>query len=95
MMVLLLSLTRSNPHVTQEVIADVPLRNPKRITVEFASYSDGKEAVAKAANLLFAKYISDGDQKDQIFTESQLTEALKAIGLFFSSTSRFLVFCLS
>ncbi|XP_058190622.1 uncharacterized protein LOC131307901 isoform X1 [Rhododendron vialii] len=66
--------------VHAEVIADVPLCNPKRITVEFASYSDGKEAVAKAANLLFAKYISDGDQKDQIFTESRLTEALKAVG---------------
>lgn len=83
MMVLLSSLTQSNPHVMQDVLADVPLHNRKHITLEFASYSDGKEALAKAANLLFAKYISDGDQKDQIFTELQLNEALKSVGLFF------------
>ncbi|CAN1164324.1 Dehydrodolichyl diphosphate synthase complex subunit NUS1 [Linum perenne] len=56
---------------------------PKCITIEFASMSDGKEAVAKAANLLFTKYmkLSNFDQQDeQIFTEENVTEALKAVG---------------
>ncbi|CAN1164328.1 hypothetical protein LINPERPRIM_LOCUS33112 [Linum perenne] len=55
---------------------------PKCITIEFASMSDGKEAVAKAANLLFTKYmkLSNFDQQDeQIFTEENVTEALKAV----------------
>lgn len=63
-----------------EAIANVPLLDPKSLNLEFASYSDGKEAVAKAANLLFTKYFSYGDQKEQIVMELQLIEALKAVG---------------
>nr|XP_048336671.1 dehydrodolichyl diphosphate synthase complex subunit NUS1 isoform X3 [Ziziphus jujuba var. spinosa] len=52
--------------------------------LEFASFSDGKEAVTKAANLLFMKYLKlnklAGDQEGQIFTEPHMAEALKAIG---------------
>ena len=55
------------------------------MTLEFASFSDGKEAVVKAANLLFGKYMemtdSDEDQKEQIFTEVRMVDSLKAIGL--------------
>lgn len=55
------------------------------MTLEFASFSDGKEAVAKAANLLLKNYMKlaymDGDQEEQIFTEAQMIEALKATGL--------------
>lgn len=59
------------------------------MTLEFVSFSDGKEAVAKAANVLFMKYsksgVTDQNQKEKIFTESQMTEAPKTVGLFFLS----------
>ncbi|XP_048337587.1 uncharacterized protein LOC107426819 [Ziziphus jujuba] len=52
--------------------------------LEFASFSDGKEAVTKAANSLFLKHLKlnklAGDQERQIFTEPHMAEALKAIG---------------
>lgn len=55
------------------------------MTLEFTSFSDGKEAVTKAANLLFMTYMKltklAGDQEEQIFTEPHMAEALKAIGL--------------
>ncbi|KAK6241242.1 hypothetical protein SCA6_006631 [Theobroma cacao] len=54
------------------------------MTLEFASFSDGKEAVAKAANVLFMKYLKSGatdqNQEEAIFTESQMAEALKTVG---------------
>ncbi|KAM7479288.1 hypothetical protein LguiA_027501 [Lonicera macranthoides] len=50
------------------------------ITLDFASFSDGKEAVAKAANFLFAKYYGGGNQEDHVFTENDMTEALEAVG---------------
>ncbi|GLU08971.1 hypothetical protein SLE2022_258520 [Rubroshorea leprosula] len=60
------------------------LLDQKTFTLEFASFSDGKEAVVKAANVLFMKYFklsaSCRNQEDQIFTEAQMTEALKAVG---------------
>lgn len=60
-------------------------KNPvdqKLMTIEFASYSDGKEAVAKAANLLLAEYMKLGrDKEDQIFTEDRMSEARRAVGL--------------
>lgn len=60
------------------------LVNQKGFTLEFASFSDGKEAVAKAANVLISKYSkSNGyemNQEDQNFTEADMTEALKAVG---------------
>ncbi|KAL4581256.1 hypothetical protein LXL04_017466 [Taraxacum kok-saghyz] len=56
------------------------LLNIKQIAFEFVSSSDGKEAVAKAANVLFKKYYSDGDTEKPFFTESYLTDALKTLG---------------
>ncbi|XP_022986599.1 dehydrodolichyl diphosphate synthase complex subunit nus1-like isoform X1 [Cucurbita maxima] len=53
------------------------------ITLEFISISDGKEAVAKAANFLlenkFRKTNMSEDHRRR-FSESQMTEALKAVG---------------
>lgn len=73
----------------QEADQSNPLLEPKHISVEFASFSDGKEAVAKAANLLFRKYLKLGDsdkiQEEKIFTEAGMTEALKAVGLWYLS----------
>ncbi|OMO73749.1 Di-trans-poly-cis-decaprenylcistransferase-like protein [Corchorus capsularis] len=60
------------------------LLDQTHMTLEFASFCDGKEAVAKAANVLFMKYVKSGatdqNQKGHIFTESQMSEALKTIG---------------
>ena len=52
----------------------------KRMDFEFVSISDGKEAVAKAANLLFKKYYVDGNSEKPFFTETYLTEALRTLG---------------
>ncbi|KAH7575109.1 hypothetical protein JRO89_XS02G0049200 [Xanthoceras sorbifolium] len=60
------------------------LLDRKHITLEFVSPSDGKEAVAKAANLLFIKYLKSGDsgkiEEEIFFTEAHLTDALRAVG---------------
>ncbi|XP_056164495.1 uncharacterized protein LOC115665196 isoform X1 [Syzygium oleosum] len=56
----------------------------KNMNLELASPSDGKEAVAKAANLLFTKHLelknTTEDQGENIFTEANMTEALRTIG---------------
>ncbi|XP_065857279.1 uncharacterized protein [Euphorbia lathyris] len=58
--------------------------NKKCMVLEFASISDGKEAITKAANLLFMKYLklhNNGVQpEEQFFTEAQLDEAVKDLG---------------
>ncbi|PON76856.1 Decaprenyl diphosphate synthase-like [Parasponia andersonii] len=68
----------------EEAGEDDKLASQNCMTLEFASFSDGKEAVTKAANLLFRKYMTftdlDRDQEERIFTEAQMAEALKAIG---------------
>ncbi|KAK1418203.1 hypothetical protein QVD17_27346 [Tagetes erecta] len=48
-----------------------------KIEFEFVSISDGKEAVAKAANVLYNKYYLDGDTEKPFFTEADLSEALE------------------
>ncbi|XP_023007519.1 dehydrodolichyl diphosphate synthase complex subunit nus1-like isoform X2 [Cucurbita maxima] len=57
--------------------------NCKGFTLEFISASDGKEAVARAASFLlkdkWRKTNMSGDS-NQCFSESQMTEALKAVG---------------
>ena len=71
----------------QEAVENDKVLDQKHMMLEFASFSDGKEAVAKAANLLFVKSLtsknSSGDQEDEIFTEPHMTEALRAVGLFY------------
>ncbi|KAI4318360.1 hypothetical protein MLD38_032076 [Melastoma candidum] len=56
----------------------------KKLILEVASKSDGKEAVARAANLLLVKYLksksSSEDKEENFFTEECMTEALKAVG---------------
>ncbi|ONH91232.1 hypothetical protein PRUPE_8G100800 [Prunus persica] len=59
------------------------LDDQNHMALEILSFSDGKEAVTKAANLLFVKYLklakSVGDHEEKIFTEPNMDEALKAI----------------
>jgi len=76
-------------HFLQEADERDSLLDQKHMTLEFASISDGKEAVAKGGNVLFMKYSklanSGAEQKEQIFTEANMTEALRAVGLFYFS----------
>ncbi|KAF6149765.1 hypothetical protein GIB67_017498 [Kingdonia uniflora] len=55
----------------------------KEMAFEFSSFSDGKEGAAKAANFLCSKYLKDssldGVDEEQLFTESKMTEALRAV----------------
>lgn len=54
------------------------------MTLEFLSVSDGKEGTAKAASFLCSKYLKGSnlgrDQKEPIFTESNMEIALRAVG---------------
>ena len=72
-------------HFMQGIDENILLLDQEQITLEFASISDGKEAVTKAANVLFMKYLksadSGGSQEEPIFTEPHMTEALRAVGL--------------
>nr|XP_043629360.1 dehydrodolichyl diphosphate synthase complex subunit nus1-like [Erigeron canadensis] len=52
----------------------------KKMDFEFVSISDGKEAVAKAANLLFKMYYLGEDTEKPFFTETYLSAALKTLG---------------
>lgn len=55
----------------------------KEMEFEFVSISDGKETVAKAANVLFNKYYLDGDTEKPFLTDADLSEALENLGWFF------------
>ncbi|OVA06111.1 hypothetical protein BVC80_93g17 [Macleaya cordata] len=54
------------------------------MTLEFASFSDGKVGIAKAANLLCSKYLKianlGGDRNEPVFTESDMSSALRVVG---------------
>lgn len=50
-----------------------------KLILEFASVSDGKQGVEKAANLLFAKY-QEVDQDKPKFTEALLDETFRLVG---------------
>ncbi|KAL7598053.1 hypothetical protein Lser_V15G24745 [Lactuca serriola] len=52
----------------------------RKMDFEFVSIVDGKETVAKAANLLYKKYYSDPNSEKPFFTETYLTEALRILG---------------
>ncbi|CAK9172104.1 unnamed protein product [Ilex paraguariensis] len=66
--------------LSEEAAVNDPLLDQKYMALEFASLSDGKEAAARAANLLFVKYYLGGADTKPIFTESLMAEALKAVG---------------
>ncbi|XP_059299170.1 uncharacterized protein LOC132051920 isoform X4 [Lycium ferocissimum] len=52
----------------------------KHVDLEFVSFADSKPAVAKAANLLFAKHYATVKPEKPNFTESDMSEALQAVG---------------
>lgn len=65
----------------QEAAVNGPLATHRNLTLEFVSFADGKEAVAKAANYLFVKHYANGVKEKPEFTEPQMGEALGAIGI--------------
>jgi ditrans,polycis-polyprenyl diphosphate synthase len=69
----------------QEVNEAVTKHVSNHMTLEIASYEDGKEAVAKAANLIFAENLKQHNlELDQILIEARLNEALQIVGMFSS-----------
>lgn len=71
--------SRANLYEEASTIAS-PLLDKEPMTLEFSSFSDGKEAIAQAANYIYTNYYMSGYQKDLPCTESHIDEALKAIG---------------
>jgi ditrans,polycis-polyprenyl diphosphate synthase len=55
------------------------------LTIECLSGSDGKEGIAKAANLLYLTYLNDdthgNGKREPTFTEADMASALKAVGM--------------
>jgi len=69
----------------QEVSQVVTHHAPDYMTLEFLSYVDGKEAMAKAANLVFVENLKRhnlGELDAQILLEPHLNEALQIVGMF-------------
>lgn len=52
----------------------------EHVDLEFVSFADSKPAVAKAASLLFAKHYASTKPEKPNFTESDMSEALRAVG---------------
>lgn len=72
----------------QEVNEAVTRHVPDCMTLEFVSYADGKEAVTKAANLIFVENLKrhdiGGELDWQILLEPHLNQALQIVGMFAS-----------
>ncbi|CAA2998965.1 dehydrodolichyl diphosphate syntase complex subunit NUS1 isoform X1 [Olea europaea subsp. europaea] len=64
----------------KETTTIAPLFEQKYMNLEFISFSDGKEAVAKAANFLFEKHYSIANVEKPNLKESNVAEALMSIG---------------
>ncbi|XP_061354521.1 uncharacterized protein LOC133299109 [Gastrolobium bilobum] len=73
-----------NAKSIEEVNEAVTHNVPDQMTLEFLSYVDGKEAVVKAANLIFVENLKrhnlGGELDGRILLEPQLNEALQIVG---------------
>ncbi|KAJ1390908.1 Decaprenyl diphosphate synthase-like superfamily [Sesbania bispinosa] len=73
-----------NAKPIEEVNEAVTDHAPDHMTLEFVSYVDGRETVAKAANLIFMDKLKrhnlDGELNGQILLESRLNEAIQIAG---------------
>ncbi|KAL3814147.1 hypothetical protein ACJIZ3_015415 [Penstemon smallii] len=63
-----------------ETATSEPLLEPKYMNLEVVSFSDGKHAVAKAANFLLEKQYLGANTEKPNLTESDITDALRATG---------------
>ncbi|MQL83364.1 hypothetical protein Taro_015851 [Colocasia esculenta] len=61
-----------------------PFVDPEKMTLEVLSSYDGKEAVVNAANFLCSKHLKEnnvvGDQRELVFTEADMADALTTVG---------------
>ncbi|KAI3446089.1 hypothetical protein Pfo_002754 [Paulownia fortunei] len=86
-----LTLWLKSERMSNETTGD-PLLEQKYMSLEVISFSDGKHAVAKAANFLLKKqYLSDNTEKPKL-TESDMTDALGAIGYGVSDSDLMLIY---
>ncbi|KAJ1390909.1 Decaprenyl diphosphate synthase-like superfamily [Sesbania bispinosa] len=73
-----------NAKPIEEVNEAVTDHAPDHMTLEFVSFVDGREIVAKAANLIFMNKLKrnnlDGEFNGQILLESRLNEAIQIAG---------------
>ncbi|KAK7405946.1 hypothetical protein VNO78_07558 [Psophocarpus tetragonolobus] len=70
-----------NAKSIEEVNEVVTHHVPDHMTLEFLSYVDGKDAVAKAANLIFVENLKQRNLGgEKILLEPQLNEALQIVG---------------
>ncbi|CAA3001228.1 dehydrodolichyl diphosphate syntase complex subunit NUS1 isoform X1 [Olea europaea subsp. europaea] len=76
----------------KEISRSDPLHDEKGMILEFISSSDGKEAVARAANFLLEKCYSSEIKEKPNFTESDMADALRAIGYQSSDPDLMLVY---
>lgn len=74
-----LTLWLKSEKISKETTSD-PLLEQKYMSLEVISFSDGKQAVAKAANFLLEKHYSSPGTAKPNLTESDMMIALGAIG---------------
>ncbi|KAL0356729.1 UNVERIFIED_CONTAM: hypothetical protein Scaly_1358600 [Sesamum calycinum] len=74
-----LRLWLKSERMSNETTGD-PLLEPKNMSLEVISFSDGKHAVTKAANVLLKKYYLNGNTEKPNLTESDMADALGDIG---------------
>uniref|UniRef100_A0A0D9YNS1 Uncharacterized protein n=1 Tax=Oryza glumipatula TaxID=40148 RepID=A0A0D9YNS1_9ORYZ len=74
--------TDGNPINSLDVVADTKASCYRHggMFMECLSSSDGKEAIAKAANLLYSTCCNSDNKSEIAFTEADMTHALKAVG---------------
>ncbi|KAL2508976.1 Ditrans [Forsythia ovata] len=77
---------------SKEITTSNPPVDEKGMSLEFISFSDGKEAVARAVNFLFEKHYSSENKEKPNFTESDMAGALREIGLPFLNKKKELLF---
>ncbi|KAL0334752.1 UNVERIFIED_CONTAM: hypothetical protein Sradi_4687100 [Sesamum radiatum] len=74
-----LRLWLKSERMSNETTGD-PLLELKNMSLEVISFSDGKHAVTKAANVLLKKYYLNGNTEKPNLTESDMADALGEIG---------------
>ncbi|BAS77473.1 Os02g0197700, partial [Oryza sativa Japonica Group] len=74
--------TDGNPINSLDVVADTKASCYRHggMFMECLSSSDGKEAIAKVANLLYSTCCNSDNKSEIAFTEADMTHALKAVG---------------
>ncbi|XP_020082196.1 dehydrodolichyl diphosphate synthase complex subunit nus1-like isoform X3 [Ananas comosus] len=77
----------------------VTSRNYEEMSIELLSFTDGKEGIAKAASFLCSDHLkndSDGcGRTETLFTEANMTKALKAVGYYGPEPDLLLVYGLA